>query len=80
LAVGLGLIGWSIGGSNTGTLARGGGLCLVLFWIYQAIPAGPPTECEEATLHNVERDYLPQPGTAMPYFWAPPSWSNMGRR
>jgi len=48
------------------------GVCLGLFMVHASIPSGPNTECEDVTLHNMGRDFSPQPGMATVGFWSAP--------
>lgn len=47
----------------------GVGVAVALFLVHSAIPSGPNTQCEDDTLHNLARDFLPQPGRATTKFW-----------
>jgi 4-amino-4-deoxy-L-arabinose transferase-like glycosyltransferase len=42
-----------------------------LFMLHSVIPPGPNTQCENDTLHNIGRDFSPQPGQATVGFWGP---------
>jgi hypothetical protein len=42
----------------------------LLFAVHGAIPPGPNTQCEDDTVHNLGRDFLPQPGEATRGFWS----------
>ena len=48
------------------------GVCVGLFLAHGAIPPGPDTQCEDLTLHNMARDFSPQPGQATRGFWSAP--------
>lgn len=42
----------------------------ILFAVHGAIPPGPNTQCEEDTVHNIGRDFSPQPGESTRHFWS----------
>ncbi len=46
------------------------GIAFALFAAFAQIPSGPNTKCEDDTVQNMARDFMPQPGGTTLGFWS----------